>query len=77
MTARARWLGVWCAIASAVTGRHFYLSTGCLHGGEGHAYCQIEARRYDGSVKTASSCKTCAVRCRCRCHRKRAAHAVH
>lgn len=45
---------------------HIYLSTGCLHGD--HAYCQVEARRYDGSTKTAATCKFCASPCVCPCH---------
>jgi hypothetical protein len=45
---------------------HIYLSTGCLHGD--HAYCQMEARRYDGSTKTAATCKFCASPCVCLCH---------
>jgi hypothetical protein len=46
---------------------HIYLSTACLHGD--HAYCQVEARRYDGSTKTAATCKFCASPCICPCHR--------
>lgn len=50
---------------------HLYLSTGCLHDTEeGHAYCRVEARRYDGSTKTASTCKFCGARCVCPCHRE-------
>ena len=45
---------------------HRYLSTGCLHGE--HAYCQTEARRYDGTTKTAATCKFCAAPCICECH---------
>ena len=33
-----RLLGVWAAVQQAVTGRHVYLSTGCLHGECG--YCK-------------------------------------
>lgn len=47
---------------------HIYLSTGCLHGD--HTYCQVEARRYDGSTKTAATCKFCASPCVCPCHRE-------
>jgi hypothetical protein len=47
---------------------HIYLSTGCLHGD--HTYCQVEARRYDGSTKTAATCKFCAAPCICPCHRE-------
>jgi hypothetical protein len=49
---------------------HFYLSTGCLHDTEeGHAFCRVEARRYDGTTKTAATCKFCGARCVCPCHR--------
>jgi len=54
-------------------GRHWYLSTGCLHGGDGHAYCQIQAQRYDGSTKHRSHCKVCDIKCVCWCHRARPA----
>jgi hypothetical protein len=55
-------------------GHHRYLSTGCLHGD--HAYCQTQARRYDGTVKTAAVCKFCSEgddrggSCVCHCHRE-------
>jgi hypothetical protein len=50
-------------------GSHRYLSTGCLHDtDEGHDFCRVEARRYDGTPKTASRCKFCPAACRCRCH---------
>lgn len=50
---------------------HIYLSTGCLHDtAEGHEFCRVEARRYDGTVKTASRCKFCPAPCACRCHRE-------
>jgi hypothetical protein len=35
---RARWLMLWAALRMLVTGRHVYLSTGCLAGR--HDYCQ-------------------------------------
>lgn len=66
LSIRARWLGAWCALATAVTGRHVYLSTGCLHGD--HGYCA-------GTVgvagrKRPATCKKCvAGGCRCSCHR--------
>jgi len=47
-------------------GVHRYLSTGCLHGD--HEYCKVEARRYDGSIKTAATCKFCGSPCVCWCH---------
>jgi hypothetical protein len=50
---------------------HLYLSTGCLHDTEeGHAYCRVEARRYDGSTKTAATCKFGECPCVCPCHRE-------
>lgn len=55
----ARWLGL----------PHWYLSTGCLHGGTGHAYCQ--GRSGAAGAKTPAVCKFCGARCRCRCHRTR------
>lgn len=67
MTARARWLGAWCGLATAVTGRHFYLSTGCLHGD--HTYCA--GMTGAAGAKRPATCKTCPARCRCRCHRRR------
>lgn len=62
---RAGWL--WWAVATAVTGRHFYLSTGCLHGD--HGYCQAPAGKV--GAKQPARCKTCPARCRCRCHDRR------
>jgi hypothetical protein len=50
---------------------HLYLSTGCLHDTEeGHAFCRVEAKRYDGTTKTASRCKFCPAPCACSCHRE-------
>lgn len=55
-------------------GHHTYLSTGCLHGD--HAYCQTQARRYDGTTKTAAVCKFCdegddhGGHCVCHCHQE-------
>lgn len=49
-------------------GHHAYLSTSCLHGH--HGYCQTQAKRYDGSIKTAAVCKFCGASCHCPCHRK-------
>lgn len=66
MTGRAVYL--WWALLTAVTGRHFYLSTGCLHGD--HAYCS--ARTGKAGAKRPAECKTCSALapCRCRCHRR-------
>jgi hypothetical protein len=46
-------------------GKHYYLSTGCLHGD--HEYCQ----KYTGlgGAKTPAKCKFCKASCRCRCHK--------
>lgn len=49
---------------------HWYLSTGCLHGGDGHTYCQNVNGR--AGAKTPATCKHCGARCRCRCHRRTA-----
>jgi hypothetical protein len=46
---------------------HRYLSTGCLHGGDGHAYCQAPTGRV--GAKTPATCKHCGAVCRCRCHK--------
>lgn len=46
---------------------HRYLSTGCLHGGDGHAYCGSPSGR--AGAKAPARCKFCQVACRCRCHR--------
>lgn len=58
---------------------HVYLSTGCLHGDTalpdgrtGHEYCQTDARRYDGTHKTAATCKFCSSPCVCPCHTSQA-----
>lgn len=53
----ARWLGL----------PHWYVSTGCLHGGTGHAYCQSNTG--SSGTKRAGRCKFCDARCRCSCHR--------
>lgn len=67
--ARAILAAGWMRVLEA-DGSHRYLSTGCLHDtGEGHEFCQVESRRYDGTHKTASTCKFCGAPCRCRvCH---------
>lgn len=51
---------------------HWYLSTGCLHGGrdltaDGHRHCQSSSGA--GGFKRPGTCKFCGVNCRCRCHR--------
>jgi hypothetical protein len=46
---------------------HRYLSTGCWHGGDGHAYCQSNTG--SNGQKTPAQCKFCAAPCRCDCHR--------
>jgi hypothetical protein len=35
---RTRWLMLWAALLTLLTGRHHYLSTGCIAGR--HDYCQ-------------------------------------
>lgn len=67
MTFSARWLAAWWTLAGLVTGRHLYLSTGCLHGD--HDYCA--GRAGTAGVKRPAECKFCRAGCRCRCHRGR------
>lgn len=62
---RLRLLALWAAIVQAVTGRHVYLSTGCLHGD--CAYCQGMTGAC-GSKRPAE-CKGCAAGCIHSCHR--------
>lgn len=63
MTGQLRLLGA--AVITALTGRHAYLSTGCLHGR--HDYCQAKQGRV--GPKVPATCKFCKAPCRCRCHR--------
>lgn len=53
----------------ALFGRHWYLSTGCLHGRHEHCRCD---RALSGEPKEPNSCKFGNERCRCRCHKVRA-----
>lgn len=56
---RARWWALRCGVLTAVSGRHVYVSTGCLHGrGD---YCAAPAGRL--RVKVPQSCKFCGERC--------------
>lgn len=53
---------------------HWYLSTGCLHGGRdhtqpGHTYCRSDTGL--AGAKRPGTCKFCGAKCRCRCHRER------
>jgi hypothetical protein len=48
--------------------RHHYLSTACLHGI--HDDCDIDTRRYDGTRKTAATCKYCRAPCVCPHHKQ-------
>ncbi|MET9517452.1 hypothetical protein [Streptomyces sp. NPDC002994] len=50
-------------------GTHRYLSTGCLHGGDGHGYCQGDTGKL--GAKKPQSCKWCDAKCRCACHQER------
>jgi hypothetical protein len=54
----------------AISGVHYYLSTGCLHGE--HEYCQ--AKTGAAGAKVPAVCKFCAAPCRCRCHSTDRAH---
>lgn len=52
---------------------HYYLSTACFHAVEPgrealHGDCKLDTRRYDGSHKTAATCKYCPAQCLCPCH---------
>lgn len=47
-------------------GEHHYLSTGCLHGGQGHTHCA--AMVGVNGAKRPATCKWCLAPCRCRCH---------
>jgi hypothetical protein len=47
--------------------RHYYLSTGCLHGN--HGYCA--GLNGAAGSKRPAVCKFCEAPCRCRCHRRR------
>jgi hypothetical protein len=59
-------------------GRHWYLSTSCLHAADEHrdeteraflhGRCQTDAKRFDGSRKVAATCKYGQEPCRCECH---------
>lgn len=64
VTWRMRLLAAYAGLATLVTGRHVYLSTGCLHGD--HGYCQALTGKI--GLKAPASCKTCTVACICRCH---------
>jgi hypothetical protein len=59
---RLRWANLWAAVLTAVTGRHAYLSTSCLHGR--HERCR-SATRADGGTKEPGTCKHCKAVCRC------------
>jgi hypothetical protein len=62
---RLRFLALWAAIRQAATGRHVYLSTGCLHGD--CAYCK--GMTGVAGVKRPGECKGCEAHCICPCHR--------
>jgi hypothetical protein len=51
---------------------HRYLSTACLH--NIHDDCDIDTRRYDGTRKTAATCKYCPAPCVCPHHKKDGQH---
>jgi hypothetical protein len=48
-------------------GTHRYLSTGCLHGGDGHRYCAAPTSSRD-NPKRPAECKFCSAPCICSCH---------
>lgn len=62
---RTRALAVYAALRQAVTGRHVYLSTGCLAGA--HGYCKsmmgLQGEKRPGRAKFSDAA------CVCGCHR--------
>lgn len=62
---RVRLLALWAALRQAVTGRHVYLSTGCLTGE--HGYCAsmtgVQGAKRGGLAKFTNA------QCICSCHR--------
>jgi hypothetical protein len=60
---RTRWLMVWAALRTLVTGRHVYLSTGCIAGR--HDYCQ--AMTGPNGEKTPARSKFSNAPCICWC----------
>lgn len=65
-----RLLALGAAVWQAITGRHVYLSTGCLHGDCG--YCAAAAGKT--GTKRPGECKWGDARCIHRCHRRPARH---
>ena len=63
---RMRLLGLRAAVVQAVTGRHVYLSTGCLTGN--HDYCAamtgVQGAKRGGRAKFTDA------PCTCPCHRR-------
>jgi hypothetical protein len=71
-------------------GTHYYLSTACLHGGDGHGYCNAPTVTRDGEweavgpsyssnqdePKRPAECKFCSAPCRCRCHKVKYSQSV-
>ncbi len=66
LSVRVRWLALAAAVVQLVTGRHVYLSTGCLTGD--HRYCQ--APTGFAGVKQGSQAKFTNAPCVCSCHRR-------
>lgn len=64
LSLRARTLALSAGLRTALTGRHVYLSTGCLHAD--HAYCQ--GMTGAAGAKRPGECKGCSAACVCRCH---------
>lgn len=58
-------MALMAAVRQAVTGRHVYLSTGCLAGR--HDYCQ--AMTGQQGTKRGGHSKFSGAPCVCRCHR--------
>lgn len=62
---RVRWLALVAAVRQVFTGRHVYLSTGCMAGE--HAYCA--AMRGIQGTKRPGVSKFSGASCICPCHR--------
>ena len=66
LTWAMRRMALVAAVRQAVTGRHVYLSTGCLAGR--HDYCQSMTGQQ--GAKRGGRAKFSDARCICRCHRR-------
>lgn len=53
---------------AAPTGRHVYLSTGCLHGEHGYCASATGTNGHTRWAKQPAKCKFCGTGCTCPCH---------